>query len=247
MAIKGKMTFMGGGVFRGFQQQGTFTPGTQAIDPQVNPTAAALQAQAQAMAGITSAGLPAFMGAPIPDVLTATYVSNTGMSAVNQTVFFGNEVNYQVTPTNNGSGAATLSKTYGDYKGDGTGYNSEFVINRQDIDANSGRVVGSYMGIKIYGFNIMFVITSGTVQDPTSLTPANVQVLKYTGIGTTAMPLPITIVRGRRNTMYLAGLLTIKTMFNFDAKTQVQFVVKPGVTATIELLTAPLEDAAAGN
>lgn len=160
---------------------------------------------------------------PIPPAMTQVIVSDAGSGALSKTVYFGNEATFNSTPTNNGSGASSISNTYGD-GWSGKGYNQLF---------------GSYPGVKCYGFTLQFITTSGGAQNPSGITTASPTLLFANMVGTNQIPYGIVLSAGSRNTQYLSGEMTVKQVFYMNPVAQLSYVVPAGNTATLTVLTAP--------
>jgi len=162
---------------------------------------------------------------PIPPAFTQTIISNTGAGANAITAYFGNEPFFNATPTNNGSGAASVVNTYGD-GWSGKGYN-------QLISALE-------RGVRFYGFTLSYITTSTGAQNPAGLTTANTTILVADLVGANQIPKGIVINAGLRNTQYQQGTMTVQYTFNLNTLCQFSYSVPVGNTASLTLLTSPL-------
>ncbi len=160
---------------------------------------------------------------PVPPAMSQVVASAAGGGAAAVTAYFGNEDAFNVTPTNNGSGAGSVVKIYGDgYSG--KGYN---------------KIIDSGQGVQCYGFTIQYNVTAGGAQDPSGLTTSNPTILTANLVGQNQIPRGILLSAGQRNTQFLSGVMTVQFMFMFNALTQFAYGVPVGDTATLTLLTAP--------
>lgn len=162
---------------------------------------------------------------PVPMGLTQTIQSNGGASAVAKTAYFLNEDSYTATPTNNGSGASSISNTYGDGWG-GLGYN------------NLAKAVNAGRGIKCYGLTIEY--TQGGSEFASGLTTANLTLNFVNLVGASYIPSGVVLSVGKRNTQYLDGTMTITRTFYLNALAQISYVVPASTTAdanTVATLT----------
>lgn len=161
---------------------------------------------------------------PVPNSMTQTIASATGGGALTKTVYFGNEAFYNATPTDNGSGANSITNTYGD------GWSGKGYTNLM----NAGR------GVKCYGFTLEYITTSTGAQLASGLTNANPTLLVSNMVGASQIPVGYPLAGGTRNTQYLAGTMTLQTQFVMNYATQFSYVVPAGATATLVILTASL-------
>lgn len=164
---------------------------------------------------------------PIPPALTQTIVSNTGAGALAKSVYFGNEDAFNVTPTDNGSGANSIVPTYGDGF-TGKSYNRSFA---QPSVASSG--------LQCYGFTLQFITTNGGAQNSAGLTLSNPTLLTSNGTGSNMIPQGIVLSQGARNTQYLSGVMTVSTKFVMNSVTQLTYIVPVGNTSTLTVMTSP--------
>ncbi len=194
------------------------------------------QGAQSATPAVTAAGNPAsqpqdsvvdvagnFNMLPIPPAMTQTITSATGGGALAKTVYFGNEAYFNATPTDNGSGAASIVNTYGD-GWSGKGYN-QLILNNA--------------GLQLYGFTLQYVNTSSGAQDNGGLTTAAPTLLVANLVGQNQIPRGLVLSAGTRNTQYLAGTMTVRYQFTLNSLMQLSYVVPVGDTVTLTLLTAP--------
>ncbi len=161
---------------------------------------------------------------PVPAAMTQTQASATGGGALAKTGYFLNEAFYNVTPTNNGSGAASIVTTYGD-GWSGKGYTQL---------ANNGQ------GIKCYGFTLSYVVTASGLQDSAGLATANPTILVSNLVGANQIPYGIPLNAGSRNTQYLSGVMTIAYVFWMNSLTQFSYNIPVGDTVTLTINTQPI-------
>lgn len=164
---------------------------------------------------------------PIPPAMTQVITSATGSGALSKTIYFGNESVFNATPTNNGSGADSITNTYGDGFS-GKSYNQLFA----QPTVNS-------TGLKCYGFTLQYITTNGGAQNPSGLTTANPTLLVATGTSSNMIPRGIVLSAGARNTQYLSGVMTVQYQFTINSVTQFSYIVPAGSTSTLTILTAP--------
>lgn len=161
-----------------------------------------------------------------PNSLGQTIVSNTGGSAAAVTAYFLNEDIYNATPTNNGSGASSVSNTYADGWA-GNGYNA------LSKSATAGK------GIMCYGFTLEYITTSGGAQNPTGLTTANPTYLTANLVGANQAPFGMPLNAGVRNTTYQTGTMTIKKSFYLSCLNQFSYGVPVGNTVNFTVINRP--------
>lgn len=165
---------------------------------------------------------------PNVPAMTQTIVNAVGTSAAAVTAYFLNEGTggYNTTPTNNGSGASSVTKTYGD-GWTGNGYN------------NLAKLYSSQNGIKCFGFTLAYTVTSGGAQDPSGLTTANPTWLMVNLVGANQVPKGFVLGAGSRNTQYLSGTMTVKGIFYLSSLNQMSYAVPVGDTSILTVLTQP--------
>ncbi len=162
----------------------------------------------------------------VPTSLGQTIVSNTGGSAAAITSYFLNEDTYNATPTNNGSGAASVSNTYND-GWSGNGYN------------NLSKSVNAGNGILAFGFTLEVITTSGGAQNGTALNAANPTYLTASLVGATQSPNPIPLNTGVRNNQYQLGTMTVKKNFYLSSLNQFSTLVAVGTTSSLTIICRP--------
>lgn len=165
---------------------------------------------------------------PIPSALTITHTSTNAGTA--KTTYFGNtstSTGYNPQPTDNDSGAASIVNTYGD-GWSGRGYDQLF------------RSVAGGKGVRLYGFTMHFITTSTGAENSAGLTTANPTLIYNTNQGTSAIPKPISLNIGARNTQYLSGEMTVKTDFYMNCVSQVSYVLPINSTLSVTFFTQPL-------
>lgn len=165
---------------------------------------------------------------PTLNAMTQTVASATGGGAAAITAYFLNEDVFNATPTNNGSGALSVTKTYGD-GWSGGGYNRYAYLQSQDN------------GIQCYGLTLVYTITSSGAQDSSALATANPTWLMANLVGNRQVPVGIVLQAGTRNTQFQAGTMTVRFRFNLSALNQLSYNVPVGDTASLTIMTQPLE------
>ena len=161
---------------------------------------------------------------PVPPAMTQVIASATGGGAAAINAYFLNEPYFTSTPTNNGSGAASVVITYGDGFS-GKGYNQ--------------LAAGSEGGIKCYGFTLQFITTATGAQNNAGLNTAAPTILVANLVGANTIPRGLVLAAGSRNTQYLAGVMTVRYQFKLNTLCQFQYAVPVGNTATLTVLTQP--------
>ncbi len=162
----------------------------------------------------------------IPNTMTQTVASAIASGDENVTAYFLNEDAFNATPTNNGSGPASVVITYSD-GWTGLGYN------QLARSANGGR------GVLCYGFTLVYKVTSGGAQDPTGLANASPSYIAYNNVGTGQMAIGEPLNEGTRADNYQTGTMTLLRKFYLCAINQISYVVPPGDTASMIVLTKP--------
>lgn len=188
---------------------------------------AALNAQQQQQSTVI---VPGFVdGWQKPQALIQTVYSDVGTNAAAVTVYFGNESFYNSTATNNGSGANSVHKSYGD-GWSGKGYEQLY----------SGANEGGTPGIVCYGFTLQFTTTSTGAQAPAGLNTAAPTILYSNLVGINQVPTGIPLTQGSRNNQYLNGMMTIAVQFKMNSLAQFSWVLPVGITGNLTVNTQPM-------
>lgn len=161
---------------------------------------------------------------PVPPAMTQVIASATGGGALAINAYFLNEPFFTTTATNNGSGAASVTNTYGDGF-TGKGYNQ--------------LAAGSDGGIKCYGFTLQYATTATGAQNNAGLNTAAPTILVANLVGANTIPRGLVLAAGARNTQYLAGVMTVRYRFNLNTLSQFQYAIPVGNTVTLTVLTQP--------
>lgn len=162
---------------------------------------------------------------PIPDTLDYTAASNNGTGAASKTLYIFNEDIYNESPTTNGSGANSITFSYGDGFS-GNWYNASF------NNYHEGQ------GMYIYGFNVAFTTTTTGVSNLSAFNQSNFQYNPYNGYGSPE-PIPINFNQALRNTAYIQGLLTFRWEGFISRMGQFSIVIPPNNTLTMSFFTNP--------
>lgn len=165
---------------------------------------------------------------PTLNAMTQTVASATGGGATAITAYFMNEDVYNATPTNNGSGALSVTKSYGD-GWSGGGYNRYAYLE------------SAQNGIPCYGFTLVYTVTSSSAQDASALTTANPTWLMANLVGSRQVPVGLVMAAGTRNTQYLQGTMTVRFRFNMSCLNQFAYSVPVGDTAALTVMTQPFD------
>lgn len=163
---------------------------------------------------------------PSVPAMTQTIASATGGGAKAVTAFFMNEDSYQITPTNNGSNAGSVTNAYGD-GWSGKGYN------------NLAKGLSPSNGIKCYGFTLIFTNTGTGAQDAAGINSANPTWLMANLVGAYQIPKGFVLSAGARNTQYLAGTMTVRGVFYINPLIQIGYNVPVGDTAQLTVMCEP--------
>lgn len=158
--------------------------------------------------------------------MTQTIASAAGVGATAITAFFMNEDVFNPTPTENGSGAGTVTNSYGD-GWDGGGYNRYAYLE------------GAQNGIPCYGLTLTYTVTSSGAQDGSALALANPTWLQANLVGNRQIPVGLVLAAGVRNTQYQSGIMTVRFRFNMSALNQLSYSVPAGDTASLTIMTQP--------
>lgn len=160
---------------------------------------------------------------PIPPAMTQVVASSQGPGpghSASITAYFLNESSFNSTPTDNGSGVATVTNTYGD-GWSGKGYNQ----------------IANNRGIKCYGFTLQYVITSSGAQSAAALNGSGITLLVSSLVGANQIPKGFVLSAGARNTQYLPGEMTVRYSFCLNSLSQISYIVPVLNTATLVVLT----------
>ncbi len=205
-------------------QPAKMAPAPQASAATANLTQAIQSAQMQNNQGIFDiSGGKEVNIFPITESIDFSAASNNADGgAITKIYFFNNGIVPLV--TTNGSGANSIVNTYGD------GYNG-VVYDRLFASATQGQ------GVKVYGFNIDFLAADGS-QNPNALTTAQLSLQVQDGNGN-MIPVPLKIERAKRNTQYIAGLLTVKWVGYINCLCQFSCNLPKGNTLSTSWFTTP--------
>ena len=160
---------------------------------------------------------------PIPRTSVVTLTSATGASAVAKTFYLFQESTFNATPTNNGSGAASITVTYDD------GF-SGASINRLLMESNNGR------GLLCKGFTLNYKVTSGGAADPTGLATSAIQLRSYNSKNGGYIPYDIDVAEAVRNNAYNSGIITVETEFWMNGLTQFTGSLPVGDTVQVTFM-----------
>lgn len=163
---------------------------------------------------------------PNINAMTQTVASAAGGGATAITAYFMNEDVYNATPTNNGSGALSVTTTYGD-GWDGGGYNRFAYLNSA---AN---------GIACYGITLVYTVIASAAQDASALATANPTWLMANLVGNRQVPVGLVLAAGVRNTQFQVGTMTVRFRFNMSALNQLSYSVPAADNATLTVITQP--------
>lgn len=163
---------------------------------------------------------------PAPNALTQTISSAAGGGATAITAYFLNEDVYNATPTNNGSGALSVTKTYGD-GWSGGGYNRYAYLESPQN------------GISCYGLTLTYTVIATSAQDGSALATANPTWLMANLVGNRQVPVGLVMQAGTRNTQYLQGTMTVRFRFYLGTMNQLAYSVPAGDAASLTILTQP--------
>ena len=163
---------------------------------------------------------------PQVPAMTMSVSSAAGGGAAAVTAYFLNEDVYNATPTNNGSGALSVTKAYGDGWA-GAGYNKFATLN------------SSNNGIPCYGLTLVYTVIATSAQDGSALATSNPTWLMANLVGNRQVPVGLVLAAGTRNTQYLQGTMTVRFRFNLGTLNQLSFGVPAGDSASLTVLTQP--------
>lgn len=165
---------------------------------------------------------------PQPNAMTQTIVSNAGVGGTAITAYFMNEDVYNATPTNNGSGALSVSNSYGD-GWTGGGYN------------RFGYLEAGQNGIACFGLTIVYTVIATSAQDASALPLANPTWRMANLVGNAQLPVGIVLAAGQRNTQFQAGTMTVRFRFNLGPMNQLSYSVPVGDTCSLTVMTSPFD------
>jgi hypothetical protein len=162
----------------------------------------------------------------LPDNTTYTATSTAGSADEDKTMYIFNEDTYNESPTNNGSGANSIVKSYDD------GFSGK-LINKLIGSANGGR------GMLCHGFNVQFTVAASGNQDQGALSTAAFTVRYYNGRSGNYNPFNIDLNQAVRNTQYVSGLLTIRAPFWLNSTSQISFLLPQADKAVFTFFWKP--------
>ncbi len=146
---------------------------------------------------------------PITTSFTVTVQSAAGGGGVTKQINLFNEGYLNTTPTNNGSGADSMSTQYGD------GFSGS-VYEQYTKIANLGK------GIRFTGFSVLVTTRSTGVQTASYFNTMNLEVNIANGKGG-LIPYPIDLIEALRNTAQQVGLLTVNKPIFLNALGQIVY------------------------
>lgn len=155
----------------------------------------------------------------VPPTMTFTAASNNGASAVTTTIYIFNNSSVggmNLAVTNNGSGAGSITNTYGD------GFSGK-MYDRGVSSWNAGR------GIGIKGFLLQSTTTSTGAQYATAFNTLLFQINNANFQGTT-IPNSIDVSSGINNQMYLSGTLSIRQAWYLNSANQISCALPVNTT-----------------
>jgi len=157
---------------------------------------------------------------PIPPRITVTVLNGTASGGLASGKFLNN-ADYAALP-------ASWTTTYSD------GFSGKLMTNLM-------KGLGGSTGLMIYGFNVTGYDTDGVKSDAV-LNNSAIQVLYYTGNGTSAIPADINIAGAERNTQFKDGLLTVKVALVLNFLTQITCSLAEGESLQFVFFTQPVID-----
>lgn len=158
----------------------------------------------------------------IPSSLTLTISSNNGDGALTKTVNVFNNSFLTQALTDNGSGAASISYTWGD------GFSG--TVYEQMFKFNGGQ------GILISGFTIISTNFTTGAQIATPFNTINMTLLAQNGNGA-SIPYNIKLAEALRNTQYQNGMLTPVVPFYINPLSQLQLSIPANTTIAFTFFT----------
>lgn len=147
----------------------------------------------------------------IPPVFTFTVSSAAGVGAATSTQYIFNNNSFNALDTDNGSGAGSITNTYGDGF---TGKGYEQLLR----SANGGH------GVEFKGFLVISTTPSTGAQNPTALTTINFNIVNNNMQGST-LDVPLNLSGAQTNMAYQSGTLTIEQRFWMNALNQISVSV----------------------
>lgn len=159
----------------------------------------------------------------IPPVYTVTSASDNGSGAAAVTQYLFNNSVLTSAVTTNGSGANSITTTYGD------GYSGRAYA-QQMAAANGGR------GVLIKGFTVTATTTSSGAQTATAINTMNFQVLNANLQGG-ATPVPVNVAAALRNTQFQSGVFSVVAEFYLNALNQISVYLPANTTFAFTFIT----------
>lgn len=161
---------------------------------------------------------------PVPESINVAVISAAGDSAAGILVNLFNTNKFGNLVTNNGSGANSITYSYGDGTATGLTYDQYWLTSNQA------------QGLPVFGFNIGYTV--GGTSSQQSISTANLSYNVFNGAAG-IVPVPLQIGRANRNTQYIGGLLTVAWMAQVNALAQFKVFVPVNSELTFELFTSP--------
>ncbi len=145
----------------------------------------------------------------IPTSLTFSSSSASGGSAATITQYIFNDTVMSPLVTDNGSGANSVTNTYGD------GYSGR-------IYTQLLRSAKNAKGVRIKGFTLQITTASTGAQNASALNTMQMQILYANGQGG-ATPVPINVSEALRNVQQQVGIFTVVKEFYLNAVSQISY------------------------
>ena len=162
---------------------------------------------------------------PLPEQFVFQVSSAAGVGAVNQNISLFNNDIFGLT-TNNGSGANSITYTFGD------GTNNGAVISNMLAFARKG------LGGVLFGYSLRANLIGSGEGNPAALAVTKPTFVTNNGLGA-AIPLSMVITQNQTRGDFDQSVEVISTVINLARFSQLQVVVVPGNTYTITFYTIP--------
>ncbi len=159
----------------------------------------------------------------IPSSFTFTAASNNGGGGGTVSIYIFNNTNMTSLVTDNGSGAGSITNTFGD------GYTGG-IYQQIQRSANKGK------GPKIRGIITQAITTSSGAQIATPYATMQMQVLYANGEGG-ATPVPINMQEALRNVSNQVGILSVVKGFYLNAVAQIKCQLPVNTTFSFIFIT----------
>lgn len=177
----------------------------------LQPATSALPTNQAPTAGVKTLSEKTYDIFALPPNFTVTTTSASGANAVSKTQYLFNNTTLNALVTDNGSGAGSITTSYGD------GFSGR-VYDAIAASQNGGR------GVLIQGFTIQSTTNSTGAQNSAALNTIAFQILNANAQGGT-FNIPLDVNSAISNAQYQVGILTIRQNFWLNTVNQISVIL----------------------